>query len=206
MKFTPDVGTATTEIGQVPAAIGGPTAVRAPKLAPGVRLILNPETLLENSFVTYTKEPLRSTTTEDGVLGVGVAGSLKGEPATAVRAQVGELFWKAEMLPRLPLPSKAFATYTNWLKKSTATAIGAVPVENGEPVAGVKTPVLAVILYAETLFERKFATKTQVPVWSTATPAGALPVAQGEPVICVSAPVVASRRYPETVLSVQLAT
>src|SRR6266852_3950254 len=110
MKFTPDAGTATTEIGQVPAAVGAPIAVRAPKLGPGARLILNPETLLENSFVTYTKEPLRSTTTEDGVLGVGVAGSVKGEPATAVRAQVAELVLKAEMLPRLPLPSKALAT------------------------------------------------------------------------------------------------
>src|SRR2546427_7503297 len=204
MKFTPDAGTATTEIGQVPAAIGGPTAVRAPKLGPGARLILNPETVLENSFVTYTKEPLRSTTTEDGVL--NAAGSLKGEPATAVRPQVTELFWKAETLPRLPRPAKAFATYTNWLKKSTATAIGAVPAEKGEPLTCVKTPVLAFILYADTLFERKFATKTQVPVWSTVTPAGAFPASQGEPAICVSTPVVASRRYPETVLSVQFAT
>src|SRR5947209_4421823 len=110
MKFTPDWGTATTEMGQVPAAIGAPTGVRAPKLGPAVRLILNPETLLENSFVTYTKEPLRSTTTEDGLLGVGVAVSLKGEPSTAVRAQVRALIWKAEVLPRLPLPSKALAT------------------------------------------------------------------------------------------------
>src|SRR3989442_13666975 len=109
MKFTPDAGTATTEIGQVPAAVGAPIAVRAPKLGPGARLILNPETLLENSFVTYTKEPLRSTTTEDGAL--NVPGSLKGEPWTAVRAQVpglGNL--KAEMLPRLPVRSRAFAT------------------------------------------------------------------------------------------------
>ena|SRR2546426_5120105 len=114
MKFTPDWGTATTEIGQVPAAIGGPTGVRAPKegLVKPPRVILKPETLLENSFVTYTKRPLRSTTTDDGVLATGVPpGSLKGEPATGVRAQVvvsGN--WKAEMLPRLPLPPKALAT------------------------------------------------------------------------------------------------
>src|SRR2546422_11185962 len=108
MKFRPVRDTATTEMGQVPAAIGGPTGVRAPKLGPAVRLIVKPEMLLENSFVTYTKEPLRSTTTEDGVL--NIPGSVKGELATAVRAQVRELIWKAEMLPRLPAPSKAFAT------------------------------------------------------------------------------------------------
>src|SRR2546425_9324130 len=112
MKFTPDDGTTTTEMGQVPAGQGEPVIdVRAPKVG-SVRgtlvLIVKPETLLENSFVTYTKEPLRSTTTEDGVL--NVPGSVKGELATAVRAQVRELIWKAEMLPRLPAPSKAFAT------------------------------------------------------------------------------------------------
>src|SRR2546425_11135973 len=108
MKFILFNDTATTEMGQVPAAIGGPTGVRAPKLGPTVRLIVKPETLLENSFVAYTNMPLRSTTTEDGVL--NIPGSLKGEPATSVRAQVRGLIWKAEMLPRLPAPSKAFAT------------------------------------------------------------------------------------------------
>jgi hypothetical protein len=47
----------------------------------------------------------------------------------------------------------AFATYAKCPDGSTVTAEGAEPAAKGDPLTGVKTPVFASILYADTLFD-----------------------------------------------------
>jgi hypothetical protein len=44
----------------------------------------------------------------------------------------------------------SFATYANWPVGSTVTEKGFLPAGKGEPARGVSTPVVPLMLYAET--------------------------------------------------------
>jgi hypothetical protein len=63
--------------------------------------------------------------------------------------------------------------------------------DDGEPPAGVSAPLVALILYAETVFEALLTTYTNLPDGSTATAVGPRPAAKGEPATRVSLPLLA---------------
>jgi hypothetical protein len=82
-------------------------------------------------------------------------------------------------------------TKTNLPLGSTLRAAGTLPAATGEPLTRVNAPVVALMVYSETLFELEFATYANFVLGSTATAEGFIPAANGEPAMALSAPVVA---------------
>src|SRR5260370_37545017 len=90
-------------------------------------------------------------------------------------------------LAKPPLQTKASAP-----GGPTAGAGAAEPAVNGDPLAGVSTPVFTSILYPDTLFDVGFATYTNSPDGSATMEIGSAPAAKGDPATAVSAPLVES--------------
>src|SRR5713226_2802008 len=70
--------------------------------------------------------------------------------------------------------------------------------ENGEPGTGVRAPLSASMVNAETSLESMFVTYTNCPEGSTVTETGPPPAGKGEPRTGVRAPVAASMVNAET--------
>ena len=64
------------------------------------------------------------------------------------------------------------------------------PAPTGEPLTLLSTPLVALMLYSETLFEPEFATYANLVDGSTAIANGFVPAANGEPEMPLSTPVV----------------
>jgi hypothetical protein len=130
-----------------------------------------------------------------------------GEPGTGLKSPVFLLTEYTETVL-----SRLFATAANKFPHTfgeKATEIGSEPVENGEPGTGVKSPVVLLTEYTETVLLPRFVTAANTFPHTSgekATEEGLAPVENGDPLTGVKKPVFLLTEYTETVLSTLFAT